>query len=63
MSSYLQVLLAVCVFAMMLCIGLDFSLLHWRGVLRSPRPLWVGLLAQNLVVPLAGFLVAWCFRD
>ena len=63
MSSYLQVLLAVCVFAMMLCIGLDFSLAHWRGVLRSPRPLWVGLLAQNLVVPLAGLLVAWCFRD
>ena len=62
MSAYLQPLLAVCIFTMMLCIGLDFSLLHWRALLRAPRPLWLGLIAQNLIVPLAGFTIAWIFR-
>jgi BASS family bile acid:Na+ symporter len=63
MPAHLQPLLAVCVFAMMLCIGLDFSLHHWRALLRAPRPLWLGMLAQNLVVPLVGFAVAWLFRS
>ena len=48
---------------MMLCIGLDFSLAHWRALLRAPRPLWLGVLAQHLVVPLSGFAVAWPYRE
>mgnify|MGYP000689264843 CR=1 FL=1 len=63
MPADLQPLLAVCVFAMMLCIGLDFSLAHWRALMRAPRPLWLGILAQNLVVPLLGFAIAWLFRS
>ena len=59
----LQPLLAVCVFAMMLCIGLDFSLAHWRALMRAPKPLWLGMLAQNLLVPVLGFAIAWLFRS
>jgi len=59
----LQPLLAACVFVMMLCIGLDFSLRHWRQLMRQPLPLLLGILAQNLVVPAAGFAVAWLFRS
>jgi bile acid:Na+ symporter, BASS family len=60
--AYMQPLLAVCVFTMMLCIGRDFPLAYWRQLLRSPRPLLIGLLAQNGVVPLVGFALAWLFR-
>lgn len=59
----MQTLLSACVFLMMFCIGLDFSWPQWRGLLRSPRPLYVGLIAQNVVVPAIAFAVAWGFRD
>lgn len=62
-ESVLTTLLTLCVFLMMLCIGLDFSWPHLKSLLRSPRPLCVGLFAQNVVVPLVGYGVAWCFRE
>lgn len=58
----MQIILSVCVFLMMLCIGLDFSWQQWHRLLRAPRPIYVGLLAQNVGIPLIAFGVAWCFR-
>lgn len=63
MHADLQALLVACVVTMMLCVGLDFPVSSWRSLLRNPLPLWVGLAAQNLVVPLVGFAVALLFHD
>ncbi len=59
----MQTLLSVCVFLMMFCIGLDFCWPQWRGLLRSPRPIHVGLIAQNVLTPAIAFGVAWWFRE
>ncbi len=59
----MQTLLSVCVFLMMLCIGLDFSWGQCRQLLRNPRPIYVGLVAQNLLIPAIAFAVAWYFRE
>ena len=48
---------------MMFCIGLDFSWRQWRQLLSTPRPIYVGLVAQNIVTPAVAFAVAWHFRD
>lgn len=59
----MQTLLSVCVFLMMLCIGLDFSFRQWQSLLGAPRPIVVGILIQNLLTPAIAFGVAWCFRN
>lgn len=59
----MHTLLSTCVFLMMFCIGLDFSWRQWRHLLATPRPLYVGLIVQNIVTPALAFGVAWCFRD
>jgi bile acid:Na+ symporter, BASS family len=59
----MQSLLSACVFLMMICIGLNFSWPQWRSLLRSPRPIYVGLAAQNVVTPGIAFAVAWYFRE
>lgn len=59
----MQTLLSACVFLMMFCIGLDFSWRQWRQLLSAPRPIYVGLVAQNIVTPAVAFAVAWYFRD
>lgn len=58
----MQMLLSSCVFMMMLCIGLDFCWPQWLRLLRAPRPIVVGLIAQNVGVPVMAYGVAWCFR-
>lgn len=54
-------LLPVCVFVMMICIGLELVPEQFRALLRSPKPLLVGMLGQLLVAPAAGFAVAALF--
>ena len=59
----MQTLLSACVFLMMFCIGLDFSWRQWRQLLSAPKPIYVGIFAQNIITPAVAFAVAWHFRD
>lgn len=59
----MQTLLSVCVFLMMLCIGLDFSFRQWRTLLQRPRAIIVGVFIQNVITPAIAYCVAWWFRD
>lgn len=59
----MQTLLSVCVFLMMLCIGLDFSFRQWQTLLQRPRPIIVGVCVQNVITPAIAYSVAWWFRD
>ncbi len=51
----------VCVFVMMSCIGLDLAPAQFRALLRSPKPLLVGIAGQLAVAPAAGFALAAVF--
>jgi BASS family bile acid:Na+ symporter len=56
-------LVPACVFVMMTCIGLDVATVRFAKLLRTPRPLLLGLAGQFLVGPLCGLVVAYLFRD
>lgn len=59
----MQTLLSACVFMMMFCIGLDFSCAQWLRLIRAPRPIFVGLLIQNVGIPVVAFGIAWFLKD
>lgn len=61
-TALLGWLLPVCVFVMMMCIGLELAPRQFLDLWRRPMPLLAGIGAQLLLVPAVGFALAWLFR-
>jgi BASS family bile acid:Na+ symporter len=62
-NALLQWLVPACVFVMMICIGLDVAPARFAALLRTPRPLVLGLLGQLVIGPVCGIAVGFLFRD
>ena len=57
-SILTQVVVPVCLFLVMFGMGLSLTLADFSRVLRYPRPIFIGLVGQMLILPLIGFAVA-----
>ncbi len=57
--SFIDILLSIILALMMLGVGLSLTSSHFKNLVLFPRPLFIGLTSQILVLPIIAFIVSY----